>query len=89
MRVEITLKNYRCFPESSPATIVVDDDWAAYVGVNNAGKSTLLRFFHEFRPFFGYAAHLAHWEGLARGGATGTGFGNSVRDATELFHNQN
>lgn len=89
MRVEITLKNYRCFPDSSPATIVVDDDWAAFVGVNNAGKSTLLRFFYEFRPLFRGLAGLGNWQNMARGGSMGTGFGDSVRDTAELFHNQN
>jgi hypothetical protein len=51
MRIELVLKNYRCFPDSSPARLVIQDDWVAFVGVNNPGKSALLRFFYEFRPF--------------------------------------
>ena len=45
MRIELTLKNYRCFPDISPARIVIEDGkWTAFVGVNNSGKSSLLRF---------------------------------------------
>ncbi len=46
----ITLKNYRCFKASNPARIEVRPGFTAFVGPNNAGKSTLLRFFYELRP---------------------------------------
>ena len=52
MNIEITLKNYRCFPDSSPARITLRDGFTSFVGVNNAGKSTLLKFFYEFRQLF-------------------------------------
>jgi energy-coupling factor transporter ATP-binding protein EcfA2 len=52
MDVEITLKNYRCFPDSNPARIRVKNGFTAFVGPNNAGKSALIRFFVEFRPLF-------------------------------------
>lgn len=52
MHVDITLKNYRCFPSSRPVRIAVKPGFSAFVGVNNAGKSSLLRFFCEFRYLF-------------------------------------
>src|SRR2546426_12847593 len=49
--IDITIKNYRRFPDSSPARLQFGG-FAALVGVNNAGKSSLLRFFYEFRDLF-------------------------------------
>jgi AAA15 family ATPase/GTPase len=90
MRIEIIVKNYRCFPDSSPARIVIEDNWVAFLGVNNAGKSTLLKFFFEFRDFFQNLTNPAHWHSLARGITHAIQFKrNSVRDNTELYHNRN
>jgi predicted ATP-dependent endonuclease of OLD family len=52
MDVEITLKNYRCFSDEKPARIVIRNGFTALVGINNSGKSTILRFFYEFRGLF-------------------------------------
>src|ERR1022692_2748496 len=52
MTTEITLKNYRCFPDIKPAQFEIRDGLTAFIGVNNAGKSSLLKFFHEFRSLF-------------------------------------
>lgn len=52
LSVAITLKNYRCFPDEAPATFVLEDDFTAFVGPNNVGKSTLLKFFYEMRRVF-------------------------------------
>lgn len=50
--VTITLRNYRCFAEHHPATIQIYPGATAFVGVNNAGKSVILRFFYELRDLF-------------------------------------
>ena len=52
MDVEITIKNYRCFPDDSPARIRLRKGFIAFVGVNNSGKSSILKFFYEFRHLF-------------------------------------
>ncbi len=52
MAGQITLKNYRCFADQAPARIDLRPGFTAFVGVNNAGKSTLLRFFHETRQIW-------------------------------------
>lgn len=51
MEIELTIKNYRCFQK--PARIVLRKGFSAFVGVNNSGKSSLLKFFYEFRKLFG------------------------------------
>jgi len=60
----ITLKNYRCFKASSPAQIQIRPGFTAFVGANNAGKSTLLRFFYELRGAFGQLASPGNFLGL-------------------------
>lgn len=52
MQIEITIKNYRCFPDSNPARISLRDGFTSFVGSNNSGKSSLLKFFYEFRSIF-------------------------------------
>ena len=54
MNIELTIKNYRCFPDSNPAHISLRKGITALIGVNNSGKSSLLRFFFEFRELFSY-----------------------------------
>lgn len=52
MNIKVTLKNYRCFSDSNPARIELGRGVTAFVGANNSGKSTILRFLYEFRPLF-------------------------------------
>ncbi len=46
----LEVKNYRCFPDSNPLRLKVSPGFTSFVGVNNAGKSVILRFFWEFHP---------------------------------------
>jgi AAA15 family ATPase/GTPase len=52
MRAELTIKNYRCFPDETPLEFEIGDGFTAFVGVNNSGKSAILRVFYEFRGLF-------------------------------------
>ncbi len=52
MDVEITIKNYRCFSDEKPAQFVLREGLTAFSGANNSGKSSLLKFFYEFRWLF-------------------------------------
>jgi ABC-type phosphate transport system ATPase subunit len=54
----ITLNNYRCFSDEKPAVIEIDSGFTALIGANNSGKSSVLRFFLEFRNLFWC---LANW----------------------------
>lgn len=49
MLCRITIKNYRCFTDQTPAVFELDECFTAIVGPNNSGKSSLLRMFYEFR----------------------------------------
>ena len=48
----LTVKNYRCFPDNKPVHISMRNGFTAFVGVNNSGKSSLLRMFCELRNLF-------------------------------------
>ena len=46
----ITIKNYRAFPIHAPVTFNVSEGITFLLGVNNVGKSALMRSFFELRP---------------------------------------
>jgi predicted ATPase len=86
--IDITIKNYRCFPRSHPARITLRPGLTAFVGVNNSGKSSLLRFFYELRSLFevfGTSSLL----GALQGARQGFGGFRGVVDGTECFPRAN
>lgn len=50
--IDLTIKNYRCFPDDMPAKLRLRNGFVALVGANNAGKSSILRLFYELRDLF-------------------------------------
>src|SRR2546423_1179046 len=50
MDIDITLRNYRSFQK--PVHIKLRKGFTGFLGLNNSGKSSLLRFFFELRPIF-------------------------------------
>ncbi len=52
MSFQLRIKNYRGFGADDPAELRIERGITALIGGNNAGKSTLLRFFYELRPVF-------------------------------------
>ena len=52
MEIQLTIENYRCFSSEHPASFTLGCGFTALVGVNNSGKSSLLKFFYEFRGLF-------------------------------------
>lgn len=89
MNVEFTLKNYRCFSDTSPARFCVRDGYIAFVGVNNAGKSSLLKFFYEFRVLFDELTKPHTFEPALTKSANPISYGRAVKDWNEIFYNQN
>jgi hypothetical protein len=85
---EITIKNYRCFPDTNPARVVVRDGFTAFLGVNNSGKSSLLRFFYELRSIFGLLGGPAN-SGNALASASVFSPPDSAAELEELFYNGN
>jgi predicted ATPase len=55
--MKITAKNYRCYSEKNPLRITFSEGITSFVGVNNAGKSTIFRLIYELRNL---------WELLSR-----------------------
>jgi ABC-type cobalamin/Fe3+-siderophores transport system ATPase subunit len=52
MEINVTIKNYRCFPDHTPVRISIRPGFTALIGINNSGKSALLKFFYEMRDLF-------------------------------------
>ena len=52
MNFDLTVQNYRCFPDSYPFRLRIGPGFTGIIGVNNSGKSSILKFFYEFRNLF-------------------------------------
>jgi energy-coupling factor transporter ATP-binding protein EcfA2 len=90
MSLGITLKNYRCFPDDQPASFRLDKGFTALVGSNNSGKSTLLKFFWEFRHLLNHmASPTPNFSNALRGNGGSLTFQPTVRDHEEVFSNRN
>lgn len=91
--IELVVKNYRCFDDSSPLRFTVGNGAVAFVGPNNSGKSAVLRFIYETRQIWNnFAGKPVDFIGdlftLSRGGSKEIGF-HGVLDQTEIFTNSN
>jgi AAA15 family ATPase/GTPase len=87
VEIDLVIKNYRCFQK--PARITLRRGFTAFVGVNNSGKSSLLKFFFEFRNLF---AVLGGSPGALRDALKETsGPVNliGVQDVKEVFNDSN
>ena len=90
MQVELKLKNYRCFADSDPVSLPLAKGFSALVGVNNSGKSSLLRFFFEFRNLFSLlAAPDGNFLSIFNRNTFAFGLSNNILDIHELFSNTN
>ncbi len=58
MRIKIW--NYRSYPINSPIAIEIKEGITFVLGVNNIGKSNLLRFFYDFRNIFNSYRHVGY-----------------------------
>jgi predicted ATPase len=86
MKISLTIKNYRCFLE--PTTLELTKGFTAFVGVNNAGKSAIMRFLLEFRPVIEQMASPGFLTAALSGGR-GIGTLLHVKDNEEAFSNRN
>src|SRR5258708_35760360 len=100
MDIELTIKNYRCFSDEKPARIEIRPGFTAFLGINNSGKSSLLRFFYEFRDLFGrlsspgIVASSNNWQMTAfvqslNGPYQSVNFPPEILDMEEVFCNAN
>ncbi len=88
--MKITLRNYRAFDDSKPAEWELTDDFRAFVGINNAGKSSLLRVFYEIRQLLELISggNNANARNLMYGQPESVNF-RGVADPSEVFCNRN
>lgn len=89
MKVDFTIKNYRAFEDTQPLRFTLEKGFTAFLGPNNSGKSSILKFFYEFRNVW---QRLSDWNnvGIALGKKT-FGFNGfiGVLDQQEVFCNLN
>ncbi len=88
--ITIELRNYRAFDDTHPVTWRLHQGFVAFVGVNNSGKSSLLRFLHEMRWPLGFLERLH--EGQVQALMSGTPQQvpiRSVADIPEILCNRN
>jgi predicted ATPase len=85
MHVQITVKNYRCFPDSRPLRFEVKNGFIAFVGTNNSGKSSILKFFYEFRQLFHGLANPDSLAQVLNAGVISFQYPQSVKDPEEVF----
>ncbi len=87
--MKITLRNYRAFDDSNPVEWTLADDFRAFVGINNAGKSSLLRVFYEIRQTLELmSSDSGSAQNLIMGRTEAVSF-RGVADPNEVFCNRN
>jgi ABC-type cobalamin/Fe3+-siderophores transport system ATPase subunit len=91
VRIQLEIKNYRCFGDEHPARVEIHEGAIAFVGVNNAGKSTLLRLLFELRELFGRVGEGHALQPALNGNLDGSNKHSfaGVADHQEVFSNRN
>ncbi|MBA3503863.1 MAG: AAA family ATPase, partial [Deltaproteobacteria bacterium] len=82
-----TVSNYRCFGETNPLTFKVGPGFSAFVGPNDAGKSTALRFFSEWRGLWQHIRSAPLIYERTRG-AHGVDSPHHVVDVIDVFNDR-
>jgi ABC-type cobalamin/Fe3+-siderophores transport system ATPase subunit len=88
MQVDFRIQNYRCFGDK-PVRITLKKGVTAFIGANNSGKSTILRFFFEFRPLFNQIGTDQNWFLVANQGDVPMSHPPTVSDLNQLFYKGN
>jgi energy-coupling factor transporter ATP-binding protein EcfA2 len=84
MDIDVTLKGYRCFAPESPAVVTFRGDIVSLVGINNSGKSTLLKAFYELRPTLSSLLDREQWK-MAVTGTINFNVPQDAGDANGMF----
>jgi ABC-type cobalamin/Fe3+-siderophores transport system ATPase subunit len=88
MDVEVTVSNYRCFSDP-PVRFALKKGLQAFVGVNNSGKSCLLRLFYELRNIFNSMSTQNEAWVAASNPTRVFNLAPLVKDREEIFHDRN
>ena len=65
--IKVTLRNYRCFEDQTPASVEIGPGFTAFVGQNNSGKSSMLKAFYELRPLLQRIGATGNFQNLLNG----------------------
>ena len=88
MDIDITIKNYRSFQQ--PVTIQMRKGFTSFIGINNSGKSSLLKFFYEFRRLFNEIdTHSSKMQTASFGNMNTAPPLNGISDTSDIFCNEN
>lgn len=82
--VLITIKNYRCFSDENPLSFNLRNGDTAFLGPNNSGKSSILKFFYESRPVWNYLLDIHNLDNLLRNNGNHS-VGLLVDDGSDIF----
>jgi ABC-type branched-subunit amino acid transport system ATPase component len=85
--ITVTARNYRCFGDAQALRLTIDRGFTALVGPNDAGKSAVLKLFHELRPVWVHLANAHVWASQPFPNYAGGLHG--ITDAREIFHDAN
>ncbi len=88
MKIDITLKNYRCFDDQQPAKFTIGTGFTSFVGPNNSGKSSILKVFFELKHFFATSFQFSH-SPIQMPEHLGNAQIQAVRDQDEILTNLN
>ena len=86
--VEVSVRNYRCFSEA-PVQFSLKNGIQSFVGVNNSGKSCLLKLFYEFRNIFLQLSNPNAITPLLNGQPCSFSLLPGTKDCNELLHDRN
>lgn len=87
MRFNLVIKNYRCFEDSNPIRLEISPGFTAFIGPNNSGKSSLLKFFYESREMWRQFTNINTIAQILR---SPTGIGVfEIPDGSEIFCRNN
>lgn len=86
MDIAFTIKNYRCFSDENPAKFNIGSGFTSILGINNSGKSALLKFFYEYRRLF---SDLTNIKGRVGEKFNRIYFPETVIDRSSVFNNNN
>lgn len=87
--MKVTIKNYRCFDQTRPVEVEFRKGIIAFVGVNNSGKSTILKFFYELRKLWEKASELSSYKTPGDSNQViNIGYADSI-DPKSIFCNRN
>lgn len=89
MAIRLKIKNYRCFTREQPLELRLDKGVVGFLGVNNSGKSTILKLFVEFRHIFQQIASAGSPEFQQALSGAQTFNAQYIYDNQEIFNNYN